>query len=438
MSERIPSRPYRWQPMCWSPGPVPTRGWVHELPELSEIPTPRSPAAPLATAEGEASPTAAVSAPAPVGDHTAEEAAQVAQVGDGEIPAQSEGLSPSEVEDAASRQAGARTGCHDRFAEVYAAYWPHTVWFIARQLRRADRGAVEDLAQTTFLRAWPYLDKVEVCADGAMYRWLSTIARHVVCDHYNRDHRRRGSRPRVTETPVAPDSPLWQSARLASDPAAGTAAVDERIDLHAGLQALPAQTRQAIEQRIVDGQPWSVVAQQMHHGKATIRRLVDEGLDTLRAALADGSGMEAPAHGQGRGLTYERPLNTSEPTVHTPRAITALPRVDRSPGPQPTQARDRTDTPIVTETTPAPIGDAAPAQDAPSATAGADRAVGAVHRAQRALVQIDQHRAGADARAPDQAQAEQLARWHAEDRAAAPHEHAPGRDVSGLAVGVDR
>ncbi len=188
----------------------------------------------------------------------------------------SEGREPHEGWEGASRE--------QRFAELYQAYWQHTVRFIEHRLRAADQGWAEDLAQTTFARAWPYVDRVELADDGTLYRWLSTIARHAVCDHYAKGF----GRQRAAEVPLAPDAPLWRSGAVLDDSAA-THAVEQRTDLTAALEQLPTEIRQAVQQRVVEELPWAVVAQRMHHGKAMVRRLVDEGLDSLRNRMVDHS-----------------------------------------------------------------------------------------------------------------------------------------------------
>jgi RNA polymerase sigma factor (sigma-70 family) len=171
-----------------------------------------------------------------------------------------------------------------RFAELYQAYWAHTVRFIEHRLRAADQGWAEDLAQSTFARAWPYVDRVELADDGTLYRWLSTIARHAVCDHYAKGF----GRQRAAEVPLAPDAPLWHSGAVLDDSAA-TDAVEAQTDLTAALEQLPTEIRQAVQQRVVEELPWAVVAQRMRHGKAMVRRLVDEGLDSLRNRMVDHS-----------------------------------------------------------------------------------------------------------------------------------------------------
>jgi hypothetical protein len=62
-----------------------------------------------------------------------------------------------------------------RLAQLYAEYRRYTVNYIARRVKPQHSHVVDDLAQDTFVAAWPSLHTVEV-RDGSSYRRWCTSA----------------------------------------------------------------------------------------------------------------------------------------------------------------------------------------------------------------------------------------------------------------------
>jgi RNA polymerase sigma factor (sigma-70 family) len=185
------------------------------------------------------------------------------------------GMRRGPVERAASMVAS-----RDRLAGLYAEYRPWAVRFISGRVQDRDKHVAEDLAQDTFLRAWPTLATAEFTAASPPRPWLATIARRVVADHY-----RSGSGlQRAAETLVAEDSPVWQT--VAVTPTAGSAedAVAERREaaLTAALGELPVETRRVLELRYLQGQSRREAAQELGRGTATVDRRAAAGLAALR------------------------------------------------------------------------------------------------------------------------------------------------------------
>jgi RNA polymerase sigma-70 factor (ECF subfamily) len=194
-----------------------------------------------------------------------------------------------------------------RLAELYSEHRRYTVNYIARRVEPQHSHAVEDLAQDTFVKAWPSLHQVEV-RDGSSYRrWLTTVARNRVLDYYRPDRPNAAGRHGV-EAPVSPHAPLWWSPRLVDDPAAAaTDAVDTRLDVRAALAQLPADTRRMLELRYLNGLSRDAVARNMRISNQTILARTTEGLATLREKLDDGTHTAGPAAGAGeRALAVAR------------------------------------------------------------------------------------------------------------------------------------
>jgi RNA polymerase sigma-70 factor (ECF subfamily) len=181
-----------------------------------------------------------------------------------------------------------------RLAELYGEHRRYTVNYIARRVEPQHSHAVEDLAQDTFVKAWPSLHQVEV-RDGSSYRrWLTAVARNRVLDYYRPDRPNAAGRHGV-EAPVSPHAPLWWSPRLVDDSAAvATDAVDTRLDVRAALAQLPAETRRVLELRYLDGLSRDAVARNMRISNQTILARITEGLTTLRGTLDDGTDTGGP------------------------------------------------------------------------------------------------------------------------------------------------
>lgn len=190
---------------------------------------------------------------------------------------------------------GAAAANRERLAGVYAAAWPATLRVITAQVRPDDRHIAEDLAQETFLRAWPALHTVR--EQAATQAWLATLGRRVVARHYRGPAHRPGSR-RVVEVPVPPgfspifDLPVIDPRTLTTSTAASAEQsaqelerIKRRVDVAAALAGLAGQQRHAVTLRVLDGLPWAEVATRLRRGKTATRRLTEEGLAELRARL---------------------------------------------------------------------------------------------------------------------------------------------------------
>jgi RNA polymerase sigma-70 factor (ECF subfamily) len=277
----------------------------------------------------------------------------------------------------------------ERLAELYGEHRRYTVNYIARRVEPQHCHAVEDLAQDTFVKAWPALHTVEV-RDGSSYRrWLTAVARNRVLDYYRPDRPNAAGR-HGAETPVSPHAPLWWSPRLVDDSAAAaTDAVDTRLDVRAALAQLPTDTRRVLELRYLDGLSRDAVARDMRIGSQTILARTTEGLASLREMLDDGTHTGGPLPPAGD------------------RAVAAAREQSARHGGQWPTKREVARRAGVAEGTAVAALRRLRAQ---SATETVDPIV----RARQAVAQVHQ-RVTEQAAA---ARAQQAARWHAEDRTA--------------------
>jgi len=183
----------------------------------------------------------------------------------------------------AEQRRGALAAGRERLGEVYGAYQPWLVRFIGQRVDPRERAWAEDFAQNTFVSAWPRLAGADFSEAGSPRPWLATIARRVLSDRY-----RGGSGlQRAAETPVAPESPLWQMLSAAPAAEAGDEVADRRESaLRAALDALPAETRRVLELRYLQGMSRREAAREMGRGTATVDRRTAAGLATLRGDTA--------------------------------------------------------------------------------------------------------------------------------------------------------
>ncbi len=179
-----------------------------------------------------------------------------------------------------AERAASMVASRDRLTEVYAEYRPWAVRFISGRVQDRDKQVAEDLAQDTFLRAWPTLATAEFTAASPPRPWLATIARRVVAEHY----RSGPGLQRAAESPVAEDSPVWQTAAAAPQADAADDVVTDRRQaaLTAALNGLPVATRRVLELRYLHGRSRREAAQELGRGTATVDRRAAAGLAALR------------------------------------------------------------------------------------------------------------------------------------------------------------
>lgn len=273
----------------------------------------------------------------------------------------------------------ARSRNRDRLAEVYREYRPFMARYITSRVGERERSVVEDLTQETFIRAWPYLNKVAVTEDRPLYGWLASVARSALSHHHSQDY--RANQQRDAEDPAGPESGVWN--RMA--PVAGEADEgDPRIAaLTAAMEVLPPKIREAVELRVAHGMVLDHVAVEQGVSKTTVRSRIDQGLAMLRDHLAGVTPAPAPASARPDPMARARRAVAEAHSRVTPGA--------GHPGPKPVA----------------------------SASGGEDTAADSVARARDAVAQAHQ-RVAADAsrRSDDAAQAGRVARWYAEDQAA--------------------
>ncbi|MGD9890098.1 MAG: RNA polymerase sigma factor [Dehalococcoidia bacterium] len=152
-----------------------------------------------------------------------------------------------------------------RFAELYDCYFDRVYAFaLTRTLSRRD---AEDVTAETFARVLRTLPRFE-WRGVPFTAWLLPIAAHVAVDHYRR---RRHETPldELAEEPVA----AWSTE---------IAAVEERADLFALVERLPADQRQVIVARFGQERSSQDIARALGRSEGAVKQLQYRALKTLR------------------------------------------------------------------------------------------------------------------------------------------------------------
>lgn len=181
----------------------------------------------------------------------------------------------------------ARRGDPDAFDELVRKYQDRLVNYLRALV--SNTADAEDLAQDAFIRAYRGLGRFR---GRSLFRtWLYQIATNVARTH----HARRSTGSNRGQTPVEPlaerdepASPVSLEARIV---------LRDRIDR--ALAALPAELREAVVLRDVEGLEYREIADLMGVPIGTVESRIFRGRQRLRAALgsaADGGEPDRNAH----------------------------------------------------------------------------------------------------------------------------------------------
>jgi len=144
-----------------------------------------------------------------------------------------------------------------------------------------DRGAAEELTADVFVEAWRRAGNY-AAERGSVATWLATITRSRGIDRIRARQRRSLAPLDQADTAAASAAPEAGRELLASD---------DRTRIAAGLAALDAQQRAAIELAYFAGMSHVEVAARLGRPLGTVKTHIRQGLIQLRQALrTDGQG----------------------------------------------------------------------------------------------------------------------------------------------------
>jgi RNA polymerase sigma factor (sigma-70 family) len=169
--------------------------------------------------------------------------------------------------------AEARSGAHG-FALLFRRFERPILGFFMRATGQPDLAA--DLAAETFARALESLagfDRTRGRAD----QWLFGIARNVLAESYRRGRVEAAARARLGLPELILDDHAANTiARLSA----------EGESAFIALEALPADQRQAVEERVLRERDYPEIAGELRCSEALVRKRVSRGLRALRTRLA--------------------------------------------------------------------------------------------------------------------------------------------------------
>ncbi len=152
--------------------------------------------------------------------------------------------------------------------------------------RRRDPAEVDDLVQEVCLRACRDLDRFVYRSPGSFFRWLATIADHVIVDRarYVSRERRAGE-----EVPFrSPSNPAGPEPVDTKTPSRLFAQEEAIRRLLARLELLPDDYRQAILMAKIEGLSTAEMAERLGKSRETVALLVYRAVKRFRA-LSDGA-----------------------------------------------------------------------------------------------------------------------------------------------------
>jgi RNA polymerase sigma-70 factor, ECF subfamily len=168
------------------------------------------------------------------------------------------------------------------FGELYDFYLPRIFAFVARRIR--DRATAEDVTAVTFERALAVVRRDDF-RNEAFGGWLYRVASNAIVDQARRDRRAVPLGTRASDfgsdaADAASDEPGDEAA------AAAFAAAIDRDLLRRGLRAVPAQHRQVLVLRFLDGLETAELASVLGCTRSTAAVRVHRALRALRETMA--------------------------------------------------------------------------------------------------------------------------------------------------------
>jgi RNA polymerase sigma factor (sigma-70 family) len=168
----------------------------------------------------------------------------------------------------------------DGGAEGFGRLYERRLGLIRGYLRTrigAQPDLVLDLVAETFARALERREQFDP-QRGTVVTWLLAIARNLLIDAVRTGRVDEASRRRLAmERIVLEDDDLYSTEREAGS------------ELEPSLARLPAGQREAVERRIVDEEPYAVIASRVGCSEQVVRKRVSRGLAALRRNVREGA-----------------------------------------------------------------------------------------------------------------------------------------------------
>lgn len=190
-----------------------------------------------------------------------------------------------------------QSGDMDAYGQLYRLYQPKVFGYVLASV--GDRALAEDLTQETFTRALRRIASVTRQGVG-VGAWFTTIAKHLVCDHWKASYTRR-------TTPVGEvlDGP-GPVVDLVEDVAVGAVALPRlRCALSDAMRHLTPDQQEVLAHRFWGELPLADVAVVMGRHEGAVKALQHRAVAKMRELVA-GQGLVDHLHGASVGVPEPR------------------------------------------------------------------------------------------------------------------------------------
>lgn len=165
----------------------------------------------------------------------------------------------------------------DEIVRLYDCCAESMLVFLAR--RTGNPEAAVDILAETFASAFEDREQFRGNGDDAARAWLYGIARHELADYFRHEHAQRRALTRLgVERRALTDAEYERIEELA-------ASRDLRGLVPDLIEELPAEQREAVHLRVVEGYSYAVVAGRLGISAATARARVSRAMRTLRTRI---------------------------------------------------------------------------------------------------------------------------------------------------------
>lgn len=159
----------------------------------------------------------------------------------------------------------------DDFETFYRRHVDLVTAYVARRVGRPD--LTVDVVAETFARALAGRQRFDP-GRGPAIAWLLWTARNILMDTARRGRVASDARDRLRMEPVVLDDDGYRRVEERS-----------RIDVENALAGLPIEQREVVRRRVLDEEPYTLIAAHIGCSEQVVRQRVSRGLATLRQTL---------------------------------------------------------------------------------------------------------------------------------------------------------